>query len=107
MNLPIQSENDPDATIEIFDNAAHQLAVCRVAPAILATDATFTSVSIWDVSARKPGFIAVAAVYTRTELPNLAVLLYFNWDGTLLRRTETSDICSLKNRRSRSRLGTQ
>ena len=95
-NEPIQSEKDPDATIEIFDNAAHQLAVCRVAPAILAFDAAFTGVSIWDVSARKPGFIAVAAVYTRTALPNLAVLLYFNWDGILLQRTETSDIRFLK-----------
>lgn len=93
---PIEDEADPDAPVEIFDNDNHQLAALRVAPAIVAIDPTFTSVSIWDVSARKPGFIAVAAVYARTKLPNVAVLLYFNWDGILLRQTAISAIHSLE-----------
>lgn len=72
------------------------MAACRVAPALIAIDPTFQDVSIWDVSARKPGFIAVAAVYTRAGAPNVGVLLYFGWDGKLMLWKETPDIRSLE-----------
>jgi len=61
-------------------------AVCRVANAIRATDPTFSGVSIYDVSALKPGFIEVAAVYARTTGSPLALLWFFDWSGALTRK---------------------
>jgi hypothetical protein len=88
---PNPSDADPDAKIEIFDEEARELAVCRVFAAIKAADPSATGTSIYDVSARKPGFIAVAAVYPRASGNPIAVLLYFDWNGSLWRRTVLND----------------
>ena len=88
---PNPSEADPDAKIEIFDEKARELGVCRVFAAIKAADASATGTSIYDVSARKPGFIAVAAVYPRATGNPIALLLYFDWNGSLSRRTVLND----------------
>ncbi len=83
---PNADQGDPEAAIEIFNNSANELAICRVATAIRADDATVSGISIYDGSARNPGFIAVAVVYARKEGIPIAALLYFNWDGSLLRK---------------------
>lgn len=83
---PNATENDPDAMVRIFEGAAFERAACRVFLAISQADPTATGISIYDVSARKPGFIAVAAVYERVNGDPVAVLLYFDWDGSLLQK---------------------
>jgi hypothetical protein len=87
---PNSDAADPEAKIKIFEGAASELAVSRVADVLRAADPNFSGVSIYDVSARKPGFIAVAAVYSRAKGNNVAVLLYFDWNGSLLQRTVLS-----------------
>ena len=67
---PNPSKTDSEAAIEIFDRSANELAVCHVANAIRTADPSASGVSIYDVSARKPGFIAVAAVYTERKQSN-------------------------------------
>ena len=57
---PQPGATDPEARIRIFEDAHQLLVVCRVATAIRSFDPTFTGVSIYDVSARQPGFIAGA-----------------------------------------------
>jgi hypothetical protein len=89
---------DPDAVIRIFDSSSHDLSVCQVMKAIRTADPNATGVSIYDVSVRKPGFIAVAAVYSRTDKGTAAVLLYFDWSakGTdPCRQTGKELACSL------------
>lgn len=75
---------DPEAPVRIFDSSFRELVVCQVMRAIREADPDATGVSIYDVSARRPGFIAVAAMYPRTADPPVAALLYFDWSGSLL-----------------------
>ena len=82
---PNAAEYDPEANVEIFDGAEGKSVVCHVASAIREIDSTLSGVSISDVSARNPGFIAVAAVYSRTIRPPVALLLFFSWSGSLSR----------------------
>lgn len=77
---------DPEAKIRIFEGAEHEPVICSVASTIRSFDLNFSGVSIWDVSARRPGWIAVAAVYTRTTGSPVALLLYFDWSGSLLQQ---------------------
>jgi hypothetical protein len=70
----LDSHADPGAKIEIFNEKARELAVCHVFAAIKTADSSAIGVSIYDVSARKPGFIAVAAVYSRTSGSPIALL---------------------------------
>jgi hypothetical protein len=83
---PQPGETDPEARVRIFEGAKRELAVCHLARTIRSFDPDFTGVSIYDVSARSPGFIAVAAVYTRAAGHPVPLLLYFNWSGSLLKR---------------------
>lgn len=76
-----------DAVVEIFDRAGTQLAICLVKDYLKTNDSRLLDVGLWDVSARRPGYIAVAAVYTRIGADPVAVLLYFNWDGAMRRET--------------------
>ncbi|MGA7413172.1 MAG: hypothetical protein WBW33_22035, partial [Bryobacteraceae bacterium] len=84
--VPEPSDTDPDAPVAIFDRSVNQLVTCRVAQAMRAIDPVVSGVAIDDVSVRKPGFIAVAAVYTRKRGNPVAVLLYFDWNGSPLRK---------------------
>ncbi len=77
---------DPEARVRIFENAHQQSVVFSVASAIRSFDPGFMGVSIYDVSARRPGFIAVAAVYSRSGRNPVGVLLYFDWNGALFRQ---------------------
>lgn len=88
---PNPGEADPEARVRVFAGAKHELAVCHVAGAIESFDPSFTGVSIYDVSARQPGLIVVAAVYSRASSNPEAVLLYFDWNGLLLRRVVLSN----------------
>ncbi len=83
---------DPDAVVRIFDSSSHELAVCDVMNAIRTADPNASGVSIYDVSARKPRFIAVAAVYSRTDNGAAALLLYFDWSGSLQRKLVLNDL---------------
>ena len=83
---PDASEYDPEAKVEIFDGADGASVVCHVASAVRTSDSTSSGISIYDVSARKPGFIVVAAVYSRTNGAPVALLLFFTWSGSLSRR---------------------
>ncbi len=83
--------SDPDAVIRIFDSSGHKLSTCRVMDAIWTADPSASGVSIYDVSARKPGFIAVAAVYTTGSKDPVALLLYFDWSGSLQRNVLLND----------------
>ena len=89
---PNAAEYDPEAKLEIFDGADGKSVVCHVASAIRTIDSTFSGISIYDVSARKPGFIAVAAAYTRMNRPPVAVLLFFDWSGLLSRRVALDEL---------------
>ncbi len=88
---PQPGEGDPEARIRIFAGAERELAVCLLARTIRSFDPNFTGVSIYDVSARQPGFIAVAAVYSKAKNDPVALLLYFDWNGSLLRRVALSN----------------
>lgn len=88
---PHPGGTDAEARVRIFEGAQRELVVCRLASAIRSFDPSFTGVSIYDVSARRPGFIAVAAVYSRTGGSPLALLLYFDWSGSLSRRVVLSN----------------
>jgi hypothetical protein len=68
-----------------------------VAIAIRAADSSATGVSIYDVSARKPGFIAVAAVYTRINRGPVALMLYFDWDGSLQRKVVLDKLSQIES----------
>jgi len=83
---PQPGETDPEAKIRIFEGPQRELVVCRLASSIRSFDPAFSGVSIYDVSARRPGFIAVAAVYLRMTGSPVALLLYFDWSGSLSRR---------------------
>lgn len=61
-----------------------------MASAIRSFDPSFTGVSIYDVSARQPGLIVVAAVYSRASSSPEGVLLYFDWNGLMSRRVVLS-----------------
>lgn len=95
---PNLSDTDPQATLEIYADTGRPLSTIPVVPAIRSFDPAVTGALIYDVSARDPGFIAVAAVYTRSNLPNVAVLLYFSSQGSLIHKTvlQDSEIQSLE-----------
>ncbi len=82
---------DPEAKIEILETATKRLVTVHTVAAIRTLDPAITGVSVYDVSARKPGFIAVAAVYTRRQNTPCALLLYFDWKGELLRHVRFPD----------------
>jgi hypothetical protein len=71
---PQPGEADPEAKIRIFEGPQRELVVCRLASSIRSFDPAFSGVSIYDVSARRPGFIAVAAVYARMTGSPVALL---------------------------------
>jgi hypothetical protein len=81
-----EAQSGRDSTIEVLDPSSKRLASCNVARALRQIDSSYADVSIYDVSARNPGYIAVAAFYARTVGDRVALLLYFGWDGRLLRR---------------------
>lgn len=85
--VSIPSGPDPEGAVEILDSSGGQVAVCDVLNAVRAYDASATGVAIDDVSVQKPGFIAVAAVYMSSNADPRSLLLYFDWNGALLRRT--------------------
>jgi hypothetical protein len=83
---PNPAAYDPEAKIEIFEASGAKLTTCHVVDVLRAADVHFRGVSIYDVSARRDDFIAVAAVYSRLDASPVAVLLYFDWTGLLSKK---------------------
>jgi hypothetical protein len=82
---PSRPASNSDSTIEVFDPSRKIVAVCNLTKIIDEADPKITDVSVYDVSARYPGYIAASAVYARTAGTPVALLLYFSWDGSLIR----------------------
>jgi hypothetical protein len=82
---PGQPASNLDSTVGVFDPSRKIMVSCNLTKVIHEADSKSTDVSVYDVSARYPGYIAVSAVYARTAGTPIALLLYFSWDGSLIR----------------------